>query len=389
MHMPIKEAIKNLFHSVVLSGPVYEHLKSRALAEDPTHVLDACEQLESVSPRPQNIRAKLTPLPEASLDISVIIPVYNVEKYVGSCLESVLSQQLDASFEVIVVIDGSQDGSEEIVRSFSDSRLRVICQKNGGLSSARNTGIAHAHGRWLAFVDSDDMLASGHLAALYERAQVGDCDIVGSLWRSMSEDGAVGKLGESQRTNMAPWGRLYRREVWERLRFPVGCWYEDLITPCCIDSLFHEEDISDAGYLYRSRPGSIVETSSSNPKALDAFWAMQEMISWRHDLGIVYGQQDWDRFIWLLGPLLMGRTTFLTNSERKALFSACCDLMASLEELQGVQTTRKGAWRDLERALREYCYELWCLACTALVKEAGSIKLTTAWHIYREARSEQ
>lgn len=389
MRMPIKEAIKNLFHSVILSGPVYAHLKSRALAEDPTHVLDACEQLESVSPRPQNIRAELTLLPEASLDISVIIPVYNVEKYVGSCLESVLSQKLDASFEVIVVIDGSRDGSEEIVRSFSDSRLRVICQKNGGLSSARNTGIAHAHGRWLAFVDSDDMLAPGHLAALYERAQTGDCDIVGSLWRSMSEDGAVGKLGESQRTNMAPWGRLYRREVWERLRFPVGCWYEDLITPCCIDPLFHEEDISDAGYLYRSRPGSIVETSSSNPKALDAFWAMQEMISWRHDLGIVYGQQDWDRFIWLLGPLLMGRTTFLTNSERKALFSACCDLMASLEELQGVQTTRKGAWRDLERALREYCYELWCLACTALVKEAGSIKLTTAWHIYREARSEQ
>lgn len=388
--MPIKELIKSLFQSAVLSGSSYKHRRNQALALSPVHIAEPQTCLEHISPCPEHIRAQATPLPPASYDISVIIPVYNVESYVGACLESVLSQEFDGTFEVIAVIDGTQDGSEEIVRSFSqDSHLKIITQENGGLSAARNTGIAQAQGRWLAFVDSDDMLATGHLAALYDRAQKGDCDIVGSLWRCMSEDGTVGELGETHRTCMAPWGRLYKREVWEHLRFPVGCWYEDLITPCCIEPLFHEEFIDDAGYLYRSRPGSIVEASSSNPKALDAFWAMREMVSWRQDLGIVYGQQDWDRFIWLLGPLLMGRTTFLTNSQRKALFSACCDMVASLEELRDLHTTRKGFWQDLELALREYRYELWCLACAALVKEAGSIKLTTAWHIYREAHSEQ
>ena len=187
---------------------------------------------------------------------------------------------------------------------------------------------------------------------------------------------------------MAPWGRLYKREVWEKLRFPVGCWYEDLITPCCIDPLFREVFIEDAGYLYRSRPGSIVEETSTNPKALDAFWAMDEMLSWRSDLGIALEQADWDRILWLLGPLLMGRTTFLNNKARQALFSACCDMVASLSELADIHTSRSGFWCDIERALREYRYELWCLACAALVKEAGSIKLTTAWHIYREALSE-
>lgn len=388
--MVAKELIKKIFHSTVLSGPNYQRLRNKALACSSTHISNVLDQLESVSPCPEHIRVQAAPLPAASCDISVIVPVYNVESYVGACLESVLSQEFDGTFEVIAVIDGSQDGSEEIVRSFSqDSHLKIITQENGGLSAARNTGIAQAQGRWLAFVDSDDMIAPGHFAALYARAKKGDCDIVGSLWRCMSEDGTVGELGETHRTCMAPWGRLYKREVWEHLRFPVGCWYEDLITPCCIEPLFHEEFIDDAGYLYRSRPGSIVEASSSNPKALDAFWAMREMVSWRQDLGIVYGQQDWDRFIWLLGPLLMGRTTFLTNSQRKALFSACCDMVASLEELRDLHTTRKGFWQDLELALREYRYELWCLACAALVKEAGSIKLTTAWHIYREAHSEQ
>lgn len=385
--MLTKELIKSLFRSITLIGPRYAILRNKVMLLPSTCISNACDQLEDVSPCPQDIRAYVTLLPETSLDVSIIVPVYNVEKYVEACLKSILSQEFDGTFEVLGVIDGSQDRSESIVRSIAarDSRLRVISQNNAGLSAARNTGIAHARGRWLAFVDSDDMLAPGHLAALYKRAQKGDCDIVGSLWRCMSEAGVVGKLGESKRTNMAPWGRLYKREVWEHLSFPVGCWYEDLITPCCIQPLFHEEYIDNAGYLYRSRPGSIVETSSSNPKALDTFWAMRELISWRHSLGIVYGQKDWDRIIWLLGPLLMGRTTFLTNSERKALFSACCDMIASVTELREIHTTRKGSWRDLELALREYRYELWCLSCVALVPKTKGIQLPMAWHIYREA----
>lgn len=385
--MGLKGIAKGLIQRAVLSGPVLALLRSRALARPATRVAGARARLEAVSPRPRDIRAQATPLPPAELDVSVVVPVYNVERYVGSCLESVLAQGLDGTMEVIAVIDGSTDGSEEVVRSLAgrDGRLRVVAQENAGLSAARNAGISLARGRWLAFVDSDDMLAPGHLDALLSRAREGGCDVVGSLWRRMAEDGTIGEVGEPVRTCMAPWGRLYRRGVWERLRFPVGCWYEDLITPCCIQPLFHEEFVDDAGYLYRSRPGSIVEASSTNPKALDAYWSMEELLSWRHDLGIVLGQRDWDRLVWLMGPLLMGRTTFLDDGARRALFSACCDLVASLGELSGVSTSLPGGWRDVERALRERRYELWCLACLALVREAGSIKLSVAWHIYREA----
>lgn len=385
--MTLKSAAKRGVQALLFSRPVYALMRHRAASHKPLSAPDACERLEKVSPRPRHARADLSSLPASEVDVSVIVPVYNVERYVGACLTSILSQDVPATMEVIAVIDGSPDGSEAIARDLAakDARLRVIVQDNQGLSGARNMGIALARGRWIAFVDSDDMLAPGYLAALVERMRVGGCDIVGSLWTRMSEDGTVLGLGERERTHMAPWGRLYDRRVWEHVRFPVGCWYEDLITPCCIQPLFREAFIDEAGYLYRSRPGSIVEDSSSNPKALDAFWALDEMLGWGHELGIVYGQQDWDRLVWIMGPLLMGRTTFLDDAARRALFSVLCDVVASLDELADVRTTLPGCWRDIELALRGRHYELWCLACAALARGSQSIKMVTAWSIYRQA----
>ena len=383
--MPAKTFLKNVIQATLYSSCNYGRMKRAALEYAPTAIENPCSGLEKISPRPKWARVVSSPLPPEKLDITVIVPIYKVETYVGACLESILKQDVDASIEVIAVIDGSPDESETIVRRIAerDGRLRVIVQENRGLSAARNAGIALARGAWIAFVDSDDMLAPGHLAALVKRMRAGGCDVVASLWRRMDERGVVGEIGEQTRTHMAPWGRLYKREVWEALRFPVGCWYEDLITPCCIQPLFHEESIDDAGYLYRTRPGSIVEESSTNVKALDAYWALDEMLSWRFDLGCTFNHEDWDRLIWIMGPLTEGRTTFLEDGQRRLLFSALCDTVASLEELSNERTTLSGAWQDVELALRGRHYELWCLACASLAKDSSSIKMATAWKIYR------
>lgn len=102
------------------------------------------------------------------MDLSVIVPAYNAERYIDDCLDSILSQEGDFSMEVVVVNDGSTDWTRERVLSHasSDSRLRLIDQENRGFSGARNTGISEARGSTLAFVDSDDMLARDHLATL-------------------------------------------------------------------------------------------------------------------------------------------------------------------------------------------------------------------------------
>lgn len=121
--------------------------------------------------------------------ISVIIPVYNGERYLQETLESVLRQTF-SDFELLLVDDGSTDATPAICREFAkkDARVRVIRQENGGVSSARNTGIRHATGEYIAFVDGDDDVAPTMLAILYEHAKRYDLDIscCGIAQRSLS-----------------------------------------------------------------------------------------------------------------------------------------------------------------------------------------------------------
>jgi glycosyltransferase involved in cell wall biosynthesis len=95
--------------------------------------------------------------------VSVIVPVYNVEKYIAETISSVLAQTF-TDFELLIIDDESKDGSIEICESFPDSRIKIIRQKNRGLAGARNTGIRHAQGEYLAFLDSDDVWRSQKLA---------------------------------------------------------------------------------------------------------------------------------------------------------------------------------------------------------------------------------
>lgn len=103
--------------------------------------------------------------------VSVIIPCYNSEKTIGSCLESILNQTY-SDIEVITVDDGSTDKTSEIIQTYSDrdSRILLIRKENGGVSSARNLGIHVAHGDWLLFVDSDDTILNTHIETLIKNA---------------------------------------------------------------------------------------------------------------------------------------------------------------------------------------------------------------------------
>ena len=101
--------------------------------------------------------------------ISVIVPVYNVEKFIKRCLDSIINQTM-RDLEIILVNDGSTDNSGKICDEYAqlDNRITVIHKENGGLSSARNTGLDVATGEWIAFVDSDDYIEKNMYEVLYE-----------------------------------------------------------------------------------------------------------------------------------------------------------------------------------------------------------------------------
>lgn len=111
--------------------------------------------------------------------VSVIIPVYNVEEYLRKCLESVLRQSYD-NLEIIIIDDGSTDKSPEICDEYAsrDNRMKVIHKDNAGVSTARNTGLLHMQGRFLAFVDSDDEVYPDYIAAMVDAMQSSNTELV-------------------------------------------------------------------------------------------------------------------------------------------------------------------------------------------------------------------
>ena len=111
-------------------------------------------------------------------DVSVIVPIYNVDMYLKRCIDSIINQ-IFTNIEIILVNDGSLDTSPQICDDYArlDSRIKVIHKENGGLSDARNVGISVSRGRYLAFVDSDDYLDPSYLAVLYYAAERNGCDI--------------------------------------------------------------------------------------------------------------------------------------------------------------------------------------------------------------------
>ena len=117
---------------------------------------------------------------EKQPDVSIILPVYNVEKYLRRCLDSLVNQDCSCSYEIIIINDGSQDGSADIIGEFEQRYdfIRAISQENAGVSAARNAGIAEAKGKYVALVDSDDFVEPGYISVMYELAEKYDADIV-------------------------------------------------------------------------------------------------------------------------------------------------------------------------------------------------------------------
>ena len=103
------------------------------------------------------------------IKISVIVPVYNTEKYLERCIKSIINQSL-TDIEIIVINDGSTDNSEQILKNFAckDSRIRIINQKNAGLSITRNNGLQIASGEYISFIDSDDYIHKDMIKILYD-----------------------------------------------------------------------------------------------------------------------------------------------------------------------------------------------------------------------------
>ena len=226
--------------------------------------------------------------------VSVVVPVYNVAGYVADCLES-LRRQTYENIEVIVVDDGSVDGSGEICSRFAatDARFRVIHQSNGGLSSARNTGLDAVRGEYISFVDSDDVVSPVFIEVLLAlRTDIAQCifatEVDGLACCSEMHGGVIAMSGreachaqllDSTGNATVVWNKLYKASLFNGIRFPVGKQHEDeFVTHRVLWSAASFSSVSQPLYFYRQRSNSIMG-SGFNAGTQDAFEALEQRAS--------------------------------------------------------------------------------------------------------------
>lgn len=220
--------------------------------------------------------------------VSIIVPIYKVEKYLGQCIES-LTAQTYRDLQIILVDDGSPDRSGEICEEYAgkDHRILVIHKENGGLSDARNAGIEKAEGEWLCFIDSDDYIAPDMVERLYRLVNGHQAKLAWCAVEEVEEDvkypyGIRERSGEKEEITvytpveaekqfytmnkqncLITCNKLFHRSLYETVRFPKGKLYEDGYT--IYRTIYIAEKVvttSRALYFYRQRRGSIMADNS-------------------------------------------------------------------------------------------------------------------------------
>lgn len=226
------------------------------------------------------------------MSVSVIIPIFNQEKYLPDAIESVFRQTF-SDWELILVDDGSTDNSPRICERYAreSSKVKVIHKKNGGLSSARNAGLDIAGGEYIFFLDADDIIRSSALAILHSAAVSHKLDVVAGGIKKFTYTGKLsgsepyllsscekdkitvrtlsGKdalrriLYQKSGIDNSACGKLYRASLWKDLRFREGTQYEDLdiISPLMLKAR-KTGYIKDKTYFYRQHPESFLHTFS-------------------------------------------------------------------------------------------------------------------------------
>ena len=210
------------------------------------------------------------------MKLSVIVPVYNVEKYLAECVDSLLAQTVEEK-EILLVDDGSTDRSGEIADSFANAHpgtVRCIHTRNGGQGRARNLALPMARGEFVGFVDSDDWIAPDMYRKMIDRAESTGADIVVCDFLERFSDGHENTLPAAfQDHPLSSAGsccnKLFRRSQIQDLRFPEGLWYEDFFfSAVMLTRAGYTEFIPEPLYIYRRGQTSTMHNNNAE-KNLD------------------------------------------------------------------------------------------------------------------------
>lgn len=273
---------------------------------------------------------------DISFDLHIIIPSYNSSSYIEQCLDSVLKQRCKYKVHITVINDGSTDNTKQIVENIIENYnnnnglfdIELINQENLGHSGARNSALHIIRGKYVMFLDSDDVLPPNILDKMLDAAFSQKADILQGSWVEFSENCdnneniIVWKKQDenSDRISGYPWGKLYKYSVLEHFQFPEGYWYEDTPISFILAALpYKVVGIDEIVYKYRINPNGITATSRMNSKSVDTYWITELCLEQFSIYGLNYDQRAYE---YLLRQCMMnsGRISFQNRRVRKAVF---------------------------------------------------------------------
>lgn len=293
--------------------------------------------------------------------ISVIVPVYKVEKYIHKCVDSILAQTF-TDFELWLVDDGSPDHCGAICDEYAqiDTRVKVIHKKNGGLSDARNTALDVMNGKYIFFVDSDDWISEDALEIMYSALERTGAKVATGNIVSVREDGTEQALyspvqdetvliGEEMLTTLLrpnACNRLYAADLFQKLRYPVGRLYEDVFTYhkilAQIDSMVL---VGKNTYYYLIRSGSIMNSEYSI-KFTDIVDAVYDRAKWLDSIGQQKLADETRLFVYSQVAVAFAHLDKNNNQhlerlkEVKAIYDECYNIIIRAEHISWKQKVR-------------------------------------------------
>lgn len=300
--------------------------------------------------------------------ISVIVPVYNVERYLEKCIESICAQTI-AGLEIILVDDGATDRSGTICNEWAcrDPRIRVIHKENGGLSDARNAGIEIAAGSWYMFVDSDDTITADTVERMYRAAVEHDCEMAVCNMVRIYDDGATEPFYQPV-SGLTVWegqqrfetlkqpsacNKLFRADLFRDVRFPGGKYYEDTFI---YHILAHRAKrivlTGHDGYYYLSRRESILGQPTYTDRYFDFIEAVHARMTYLLDQEVAYYGEEACLSLYLA---VAGAQKYLLRTPENAQKFACIQTWyrTAYEHLMSHPDT--SLKQKLRLALLRYC----------------------------------
>ena len=306
--------------------------------------------------------------PEKGIDVSIIIPVYNTEAYLEDCLNSIMRQQTSCNVEVLIIDDGSNDGSVEVMERYCNiPNVKVIHQENRGFSGARNRGLDEARGKYVMFVDSDDLLEVNAVEALYIRAESCRADIVSGGYRTFPVQEEL-HIPSEREFEVEDWsgkmqmngflcGKLFRRELFWDIRLPRNLLFEDTIFHLLLIPLSKRAaTVATLIFQYRIHENSISNSHQKSGKSLDSYWVVRELLRQRDALHIKRDASLYRFLLYQLSHMTYRRTYFYSLKTRKLLFYLCSYLIKTYE-IPGVSLNRAQCY--VQKAFHNRNYWLW------------------------------